>query len=98
MEGRIIGLAARKGETSIRLNARTSTQSSVDGGAVTERARPAKYGRGPNLHDVRFAAHRPGNRGDVAAEGPTGRPKALGGGLGGHDTRLDAAELQVEEA
>src|SRR2546425_283584 len=32
MEGRIIGLAARKGEASIGLNARTSTQSSVDGG------------------------------------------------------------------
>src|SRR2546426_7026326 len=98
MEGRIIGLAARKGETSIRLNARTSTQSSVDGGPVTERARPAKYGRGPNLHDVRFAAHRPGNRGDVAAEGPKGRPKALVCGIGEFDTRLDAAELEVKQA
>src|SRR5437899_4488258 len=97
MEGRIIGLAARKGEASIGLNARTSTQSSVDGGPVTERARPAKYGRGPNLHDVRFAAHRPGNRGDVAAEGPKGRPKALVRGIGEFDTRLDAAEPEILE-
>src|SRR5207245_5865365 len=92
------GPAARKGEASIGLNARTSTQSSVDGGPVTERARPAKYGRGPNLHDVRFAAHRPGNRGDVAAEGPKGRPKALVRGIGEFDTRLDAAELEVKQA
>src|SRR5947209_18309285 len=97
MEGRIIGLAARKGEASIGLNARTSTQSRVDGGPVTERARPAKYGRGPNLHDVRFAAHWPGNRGDVAAEGPEGRPNALVCGIGQFDTRLHAAGPDVKQ-
>jgi len=70
MEAVLLAWPLGKVKLPFGLNARTSTQSSVDGGPVTERARPAKYGRGPNLHDVRFAAHRPGNRGDVAAEGP----------------------------
>src|SRR5437879_8347321 len=80
MEGRIIGLAARKGEASIGLNARTSTQSRVDGGPVTERARPAKYGRGPNLHDVRFAAQRPGQPAYVSAEARTAQLRAFARG------------------
>jgi len=96
MEGRI-GLAAREGELSVRLNSNTVGRSRVQSGPVTTRARSTKDRRRPYLQNVCFAAARPGDRGDVAAEGPKGRPKALVRGIGQLDLTLDAAVLEIHK-
>src|ERR1700731_513602 len=97
MERGTVCLWTREGETSIRLNSNTVGRSRVQRGPVSVWARSTKDRRRPYLQNVCFAAARPGDRSDVAAEGPKGRPKALVRGIGQLDLTLDAAVLEIHK-
>src|ERR1700722_10172136 len=72
-----------------------SSLRSMNRGIVPGRACSTIHLRRPVLHDVRFSASWPGNRGDIAAQGPEGGPEALVCGVGELDTGHEDALSEV---
>src|ERR1700683_4311973 len=67
----------------------------VNRGLISSSARATIHLRTPDLHDVGFAASRPPNGIDVAAQRPKSWPQALRCRTGSLNTRLENAVLKI---
>src|SRR5215831_1426800 len=93
MEGRIGRLPT--GECESLSYAAASRLRGVNRGVVPRRTRSVQYLRRPVLHEVGFAARRPGHGADVAAQAPECRPQALVCGIGQLNTGLENTEREI---